>query len=82
VDRKSTMEEMRNAYEILVDKHEGKRQLPGPRCRWEESITMARRQRQLTGGRQKLRNKELNNLCSSCNVVTMTEPRTTSGPHK
>jgi hypothetical protein len=30
------MEEMRNAYNILVGKHEGKR----PRCRWKENIRM------------------------------------------
>jgi hypothetical protein len=31
---------MRNAYNILVRKHEGKRPLGRPRCRWEDSIRM------------------------------------------
>jgi hypothetical protein len=34
------MEEMRNAYRILVGKNEGKRPLGRPRCRWEDSTEM------------------------------------------
>jgi hypothetical protein len=34
------MEEMRNAYTILVGKPEGKRQLGRPRRRWEYNIRM------------------------------------------
>jgi hypothetical protein len=34
------MEEMRNAYSILVRKPEGKRQLERPRCIWEDNIRM------------------------------------------
>jgi hypothetical protein len=33
-------EEMRNAYNILVRKHEGKRPLRRPLRRWEVNITM------------------------------------------
>jgi hypothetical protein len=32
------MGEMRNAYKILVRKHEGKRTLGRPRHRWEDNI--------------------------------------------
>jgi hypothetical protein len=32
------MGEMRNAYNILVGKPEGKRPLGRPRCRWEDNI--------------------------------------------
>jgi len=32
------MEEMRNAYNILVGKSEGKRRLGRPRRRWEDNI--------------------------------------------
>jgi hypothetical protein len=34
------MEEMRNAYKILVRIPEGKRPLGRPRCRWEVNIRM------------------------------------------
>jgi hypothetical protein len=34
------MGEMRNAYNILVGKSEGKRPLTRPRCRWEDNIRM------------------------------------------
>jgi hypothetical protein len=34
------MEEMRNAYQILVRKPEGKRSLRRPRHRWEYNIKM------------------------------------------
>jgi hypothetical protein len=32
--------EMRNAYNILIGKPKGKRQLRRPRCRWEDNIRM------------------------------------------
>jgi len=31
---------MKNAYKILVEKPQGKRQLRRPMCRWEDSIRM------------------------------------------
>jgi hypothetical protein len=31
---------MRNAYKILVRKHERKRQLGSPRCKWEDNSGM------------------------------------------
>jgi hypothetical protein len=34
------MEEMRHSYSILVGKHEGKRPVGRPRCRWEDNIGM------------------------------------------
>jgi len=34
------MGDMRNAYNILVGKPEGKRSLGRPRCRWEDNIRM------------------------------------------
>jgi hypothetical protein len=34
------MEEMRNAYKILVGKLEGNRPLGRPRCKWEGNIRM------------------------------------------
>jgi hypothetical protein len=34
------MEEIRNAYKILVGKPEGNRLLVRPRCRWKDSIRM------------------------------------------
>jgi hypothetical protein len=34
------MGEMRNTYEILVGKPEGKRSLGRSRCRWEDNNTM------------------------------------------
>jgi hypothetical protein len=34
------MGEMRDAYEILVGKPEGKRPLRRPTCRWEDNIRM------------------------------------------
>jgi hypothetical protein len=34
------MEEMRNAYKIMVGKLERKRSLRRPRCRWEDNIKM------------------------------------------
>jgi hypothetical protein len=34
------MGEMRNAYRILVGKHEGKRPLGRPRHRWEDNIKL------------------------------------------
>jgi len=34
------MGEMRNAYSILVGKHEGKKPLGRPMCRWEDNIGM------------------------------------------
>jgi hypothetical protein len=34
------MEEMKNAYKILVRKPEGKRLDGGPRCRWVDKIKM------------------------------------------
>jgi hypothetical protein len=34
------MEEIRNAYNILVVKHEEKRQLGRPRHRWKDNIRM------------------------------------------
>jgi hypothetical protein len=34
------MGQMRNAYNILVTKHEGKRPLERARCRWENIIAM------------------------------------------
>jgi hypothetical protein len=32
---------MRNGNKILVRKHEGKRPLGRPKCRWEDNIRMA-----------------------------------------
>ena len=34
------MGERRGVYRVLVEKPEGKRQLGGPRCRWEDNIKM------------------------------------------
>jgi hypothetical protein len=34
------MGEMRNTYNIWVGKHEGKRPIGRPRCRWEDNIRM------------------------------------------
>jgi hypothetical protein len=34
------MEEMRNAYNILISKPKGKRPLGRPRCRWEGNIRL------------------------------------------
>jgi len=34
------MGEMRNAYNVFVEKSEGKRQLGRPRHRWEDNIRM------------------------------------------
>jgi len=34
------MEERRGVYRVLVGKPEGKRQLGGPRNRWEDNIEM------------------------------------------
>jgi hypothetical protein len=34
------MAEMKNVYKVLVEKLEGKRQLGGPKCRWEHNIRM------------------------------------------
>jgi hypothetical protein len=34
------MREIRNAYNILVGKPEGKKSLGRPRCRWEDKIKM------------------------------------------
>ena len=34
------MGEMRSAYSVLVEKHEGKRPLGKPRPRWEDNIKM------------------------------------------
>jgi hypothetical protein len=34
------MEEIRNAYKILVSKPDGKRPHGRPRCRWEDNIRM------------------------------------------
>jgi hypothetical protein len=31
---------MRNAYKILVVKHEGKKPLRAPRCKWKDTIRM------------------------------------------
>jgi len=33
-----TYEEERNAFIILVGKHEGRRHLGRPRCRWENNV--------------------------------------------
>ena len=38
------MEQSRNAYIVLVGKHEGKRPLGRPRRRWEDNIKMALRE--------------------------------------
>jgi hypothetical protein len=38
------VEEMRNAYKMLVQRPEGKTPLGRPRCRWEENIRMDRRE--------------------------------------
>jgi hypothetical protein len=38
------MEDMRNAYNILVRKPGGKRPLGGPRHRWEDNIRMKLRE--------------------------------------
>jgi hypothetical protein len=37
------MGEMRNSYNVLVGKPEGKRPLGRPRCRWKDNISMALR---------------------------------------
>jgi hypothetical protein len=34
------MEEVRGAYNILVERPEGRRPLGRPRCRWEDNIKM------------------------------------------
>ena len=34
------MEQSRNAYRVLLGKHEGKRHLERPRLRWEDNIKM------------------------------------------
>jgi hypothetical protein len=34
------MNEMRNAFDVLVGKHEGKKPLGRPRRRWEDNIRM------------------------------------------
>jgi hypothetical protein len=34
------MGEVRGAYNILVGRHEGRRPLGRPRCRWEDNIKM------------------------------------------
>jgi hypothetical protein len=31
---------IRNAYDIFISKHEGKRQLGRSRCRWEDNVKM------------------------------------------
>ena len=36
----STLESSRNAYRVLLRKHEGKRPLGRPRRRWEDNIKM------------------------------------------
>jgi hypothetical protein len=36
----STNGEKMNAYRVLVGKPEGKRQVGGPKCRWEDDIRM------------------------------------------
>jgi hypothetical protein len=38
------MGEIRNAYKILIEKHEGKRALRRSRCRWENSMRMILRE--------------------------------------
>jgi hypothetical protein len=38
VGRVAHMGEMRNAYNILVGKLEGKRSLVRPRCRWKDRV--------------------------------------------
>jgi hypothetical protein len=38
------MREVRNTYNILVEKPEGKRELGRPKRRWEENIRMALRE--------------------------------------
>jgi len=38
------MGDMRNAYNILVGKPEGKRPLIRPRCRWKNTITIDHRE--------------------------------------
>jgi hypothetical protein len=43
------MDGSRNPYGRLVDKHEGKRPLGRPRCRWEDNIKMNQTE---TGSRQ------------------------------
>jgi hypothetical protein len=43
------MGEMRNAYNILVGKHEGKRPLGRPRHRWEDNIRFDLREIELEG---------------------------------
>jgi hypothetical protein len=41
----ASMGVMRNECKILVGKHEGKRPLGRPRCRWEDNIRMDLRER-------------------------------------
>ena len=36
------MKQSRNAYRVLVGKHEGKRPLGRPRRRWEDNIKMVK----------------------------------------
>jgi hypothetical protein len=43
------MWEMRNIYNILVGKPEGKRPLRRPRCMWEDNIKMGQREIQFGG---------------------------------
>jgi hypothetical protein len=43
------MREMRNAYNILVGKHEGKRPLGRPRRRWKDTIRINLREIWLEG---------------------------------
>jgi hypothetical protein len=41
----STHEEIRNAYNILIEKPEGKRPRERPRCKWEDNFRMNLRER-------------------------------------
>jgi hypothetical protein len=34
------MGQTRNAYRVLVEKHDGKRMLEQPRCKWDDNIKM------------------------------------------